>query len=63
VERDAWTDLSNNLNQQPTERTRKTLRGITRVLSIEEEILTSPLHSRFGHALERVRREDLTTGR
>lgn len=63
LERDAWTDLSNNLHQQSPERTRKTLRGIIRVLSIEEEILTSPLHLRFVHALDRVRREDLTTGR
>lgn len=63
LERDAWTNLTSQLNQQTTERNRKTLRGIQRALAVQEEILTSPLSRRFETALERIKRDDLATGR
>ena len=56
-------NLTSQLNQQPIERNRKLLRGIKRTLAIEEEILTSPLSHRFETALERIKHDDLTTGR
>lgn len=63
LERDAWTNLTNQLNQITTERSRKTLRAIQRMLALQEEILTSPLSRRFATALDRIKREELGSGR